>query len=149
MLPEPFRSLVKCYLENGGQVLPVPFGVSGKVYGFRELSAVYGMRGWVERFGIRHVPAESLPFIMSGELSVPAARAGMVWHLVEDQAGRATIGKLMRVLQLSQACVEATLDLLERRGVVQRDGGWPARFTAQGSLPSWEDFIRNEKKRAA
>lgn len=145
MLPEPYAGIVNGWIARGGRILQVPFGISGKVYGFRELSVVYGMRGWVERFGIRHVPADSLPFIMTGELSVPAARAGLVWHQVQNQGGRASVGSLMRSMGLSQACIEAALDQLEHRGAVRRAGERPARFTALGAAPSWEDFIRNER----
>lgn len=148
MLPEPYHSIVERWLNAGGKILPVPFGVSGKRYVFRDLSTVIGMIGWVARFGIRHVPAESLPFIMQGELSVPAARAGMMWHLIENQNGRATVGSLMRSLQLGQACIEATLHLLEHRRAIARAGDRPVRFTAQGAPPSWEDFIRNEQRAA-
>lgn len=151
MLPEPFSTIVQAYITRGGQVLTVPFGISGKVYGFRELSVVYGMRGWVERFGVRHVPQDSVPFILAGQLSVPAARAELVWDLVRAQDGRATITALSRSLGLSRPCIEAVLDLLERAGAVRRVAAQhpaPDHFTTSGPAPRWSDFLRDEQRAA-
>lgn len=147
MLREPELSIVQAFFDAGGRVLQVPFGISGRAFGFREMSTIIGMRGWVQRFGIRHVPQESLPFIMAGQLSVPAARAELVWDLVRANNNRATISALAKALGLSPPSIGVVLEFLQSIGAVMRDDrARPARFCANDPQPDWRLYLKTERR---
>lgn len=148
MLREPEASIVRAYLSNGGEVKRVPFGISGHVYGFQEESAVLGRRGWAVRFGVRHIPLDVLPFVMAGVVSVPIARADLVWELVHANDGRATIAALAKALGLSGPCIGVVLEFLESIEAVVRQQCRPARFVAIGKAPDWRRYIKGERRAA-
>lgn len=150
--PDPILDLLLAeFFARGGTVIHVPFGVSGYARAFRDCATDYGRTGWMKRHGLRRVPDDARPFVLSGEISLAQARAPLVWQALHRiDGGMAHAEALSIELRLARLSVVAALDILLL-------GNWvmPAQrrsFTVYrpiGEMPDWRTFLKPIQREAA
>ena len=96
--------LVEDFLARGGVIVRVPAGVSGHQYGFRACARAAGRYGLLRRFGLTHMDNEARSLVLSGDLSLAAARAPLVWEAIARR-GEASIEDLHRGLTLKRESI--------------------------------------------
>lgn len=143
MLREPERSLVQDWLDKGGKIKPVPFGVSGDAWCFAVVARQMGAYGTFKRYGGLHIDAGALPYIARGEITAAQARVGFVWALLKVR-GPLTISELSQALHLSRRTASMVLHEMTKAGVLQVLIGKGAQKLCAVDLarpPHWTDYL--------
>lgn len=143
MLPEPEMTLVARYLDCGGAIKEIPFGVSGASWSFGKTARQSGSWGAVRRYGGLHIEAAAMPHIAAGELTVAQARVGFVWTLLRRN-GPMTVTELVLALRLSDRTLRATTRALIALGAAQMlmaDGPRKLAALERPRAPHWRDFL--------
>lgn len=143
MLHDPELSLVRAWLDKGGAVQRVPFGVSGDVWCFAMVARQSGAYGAFKRYGGLHIEAAALPHIARGEISAAQARVGFVWALLKLR-GPLTIKELATALHFSRDTARPILHEMTKNGTVQVLIGKGAQKLCAVDLPRpphWTDYL--------
>lgn len=150
MLHEPELSLVKSWLDNGGAVKAVPFGVSGDAWTFAQVARQSGCWGSFKRYGGLHIAAEAMGFIAQGQITAAQARVGLVWELLRLR-GAMSVPHLSLVLQLSKPTVRCVLaELLKIDAIEALPCMKPLHLRAADlpRPPHWSDYLQGESRAA-
>lgn len=137
------RPLIADYFARGGQITRVPFAVSGYHTRARVLAA--GRRGWVSKYGITAVPAESLGAVAAGLITLAEARVDLVWSALiarsDSAAKKPTLTDIGRALGLYPHQVAPVIAVLARDGFVQREAR-ALTLIPRPCQPSWINYVR-------
>jgi hypothetical protein len=149
MLHEPEASMVAAWIDGGGKIRLVPFGVSGKVWRFADLARNTGMWASFKRYGAKHIENGALPHIAYGEISAAQARVGVVWEALRAR-GPMYAEQLGRAIDLEKNAARRVLHELVAIGA----GAWvpDARFATVRALgatpPHWKDYLPAQSRAA-
>lgn len=139
---EDVARLVADYLDRGGIVTQVAFGVSGHCYGFRVSATTAGRIGWWKRYGLKGVPADAKREILRGHISLAAARVELVWDALAAGDHGLVFTEVMAATSLAQEPAENTLELLLRSGHARKVMNGRVRFEAVPPRPTWTQWLQ-------
>jgi hypothetical protein len=144
---------VQIYLDNGGTIQPVPFGLSGiHESNFICNSRHFGFMAWVRRYGRAALPFEAIEYLEAGRLTVVQCQAPVVWVTLDrakpDGLGTVAISTTIRI---AEAAVRRSLSLLERHELIDSYRvSRHVRYRAIGErAPNWKTFMQLNSRREA
>lgn len=142
MLHEPEARLVRAWLDSGGMIQLVPFGISGKAWCFAQLARRSGAWGAFKRYGGKHIEPAALAYIAGGQITAAQARVGMAWQILRDR-GPMYAEQLARATALDRNAARRVLTELiaiECGEAVANAAFLTVRATG-AAPPHWSDYL--------